>query len=81
MSWRNFEGYSDPTAGEALGNITREERRRRRRLLREGRNTVDQTSGTGKHDSEAGRTGLPGRAKDAQETPGFQSGNGRGHGD
>ena len=26
-------------------------------------------------------TFIPGRAKDAQETPGFQSGNGRGHGD
>ena len=35
MSYRNSEGYSDPTAGQALGNITREERRRRRLLQNE----------------------------------------------
>ena len=28
--YRNHEGYSDPTAGQAMVNITREERRRRR---------------------------------------------------
>lgn len=28
--YRNHEGYSDPTAGEAMSNVTREERRRRR---------------------------------------------------
>ncbi len=30
--YRNHEGYSDPTAGQAMENITREERRRRRAL-------------------------------------------------
>ncbi len=31
MSYRNQEGYRDPTAGAALANIMREERRRKRR--------------------------------------------------
>lgn len=30
MAYRNSEGYSDPTAGEALGNIMREYRQQRR---------------------------------------------------
>ena len=30
MSYRNAEHYYDPTAGEALENIAREERRKRR---------------------------------------------------
>ena len=29
--WRNSSGYSDPTAYQAIANITREERRSRRR--------------------------------------------------
>ncbi len=29
--YRNFEGYSDPTAGEALSNIFKEERKARRK--------------------------------------------------
>ena len=31
MSYRNGEGYPDPTAGQALGNIARDERRERKR--------------------------------------------------
>jgi len=30
MAYRNHEGYSDPTAGQALANIAREERAKRR---------------------------------------------------
>ena len=30
MGYRNHEGYSDPTAGQALANIAREERAKRR---------------------------------------------------
>lgn len=30
MAYRNHEGYSDPTAGQALANICREERRKRK---------------------------------------------------
>ena len=32
--YRNHEGYSDPTAGQAMEHITREERRRRRAQIR-----------------------------------------------
>jgi len=32
--YRNHEGYSDPTAGAAIENITREERRRRKAQIR-----------------------------------------------
>ena len=31
--YRNHEGYCDPTAGQAMETITREERRRRKALL------------------------------------------------
>lgn len=31
-TYRNHEGYRDPTAGEALANITREEKRKRKQL-------------------------------------------------
>lgn len=31
--YRNHEGYSDPTAGQAMEHITREERRRRKALI------------------------------------------------
>lgn len=30
MAYRNHEGYSDPTAGQALANIAREERAKRK---------------------------------------------------
>ena len=30
MIWKNSEGYYDPTAGEALSRIIRDERRKRR---------------------------------------------------
>lgn len=30
MKYRNAEGYPDPTAGQALANICREERRKRK---------------------------------------------------
>ena len=32
--YRNHEGYSDPTAGQALANIIREERAKRRALTK-----------------------------------------------
>lgn len=31
MSWRNGEGYPDPTAEMALGNLIREEKRKKKR--------------------------------------------------
>lgn len=34
MLWRNRDGYYDPTAGEALKRIRKEERRKRREQLR-----------------------------------------------
>ena len=33
MTYRNHEGYPDPTAGEALANIRREERAMRKAIL------------------------------------------------
>ena len=32
--YKNSEGYSDPTAGAALGNIQKEEKERKRRRIR-----------------------------------------------
>lgn len=32
--YRNHEGYSDPTAGQAMEHITREERSKRKALIR-----------------------------------------------
>ena len=34
MAYRNSEGYKDPTAGEAMGNIMREYRAQRRQTWR-----------------------------------------------
>ncbi len=31
-TYRNHEGYLDPTAGEAFANITRDEKRKRKQL-------------------------------------------------
>ena len=48
MSYRNSEGYSDPTAGQALANIRREERRKKRMLDNEWRETDGRISRAGK---------------------------------
>ena len=63
MSYRNREGYSDPTAGQAMGNITREEHRRRRQI-REA--SDDWIRGAGERHRPAGREGLPNSAEDAE---------------
>ena len=34
MGYRNHEGYSDPTAGQAFANIRREERQKRKAVAR-----------------------------------------------
>lgn len=54
MSYRNYEGYSDPTAGTALGNIRREERRRRRRRIQEEKETNDWLPASGEHHHPGG---------------------------
>lgn len=35
---RNYEGYSDPTASIAIGNVTREEKQKNRRKAEEKKN-------------------------------------------
>ena len=59
MRYRNSEGYSDPTAGQALNNISREERRFRLRFrIQKRRETDDRSTGTGECDRPAGGEGL-----------------------
>ena len=41
MSYRNSEGYSDPTAGQAFANIRRQERNRERAKNRKRRKNHD----------------------------------------
>lgn len=47
--YRNYEGYSDPTAGQAIGNLMREyrqeqrARRRRQKEIPEGKEHVEKT--------------------------------------
>ena len=65
--YRNAEGYSDPTAGKALENILREERRLRRRLWTMiWRYTDDRNSGTGQRDHYTGRKGLQDRTANSE---------------
>ena len=63
MSWRNSEGYSDPTAGQALANIMREERMKKRRY------GCGRLSGTGERHRYAGRKRLEDGGPDFEETP------------
>ena len=50
MIWRNGDGYPDPTAGEAISNIIREERLKER-MRRRGLLPPDGTSTDGKRAS------------------------------
>ena len=50
MIWRNGDGYPDPTAGEAISNIIREERLKER-MRRRGLLPADDTNAAGKHTS------------------------------
>ncbi len=50
MIWRNGDGYPDPTAGEAISNIIREERLKER-MRRRGLLPADGTSTDGKRTS------------------------------
>ena len=50
MIWRNGDGYPDPTAGEAISNIIREERLKER-MRRRGLLPADDTNAAGKRAS------------------------------
>ena len=50
MIWRNGDGYPDPTAGEAISNIIREERLKER-MRRRGQLPADDTNAAGKRAS------------------------------
>ena len=41
--YRNSEGYSDPTAGAAMRNILRDERKKRRRTSEKHKRQLQQT--------------------------------------
>ncbi len=69
MSYRNHEGYSDPTAGIALRRIQREERRRKYRQKQEEEETYDKISGVGERDYYPGGEGLQSDAPITQTAP------------
>ena len=68
MRFLNSSGYNDPTAGQALANIRREERRREKQKRRK---MNDRISGAGQHNCGTGREGLQVAMEEAMELERF----------
>lgn len=65
MSYKNREGYNDPTAGIAIGKLTREERKKRKALRRQRGHLDDRIPGTCQCDNSSGGEGLQNRTEKA----------------
>ena len=73
LIWKNNSGYFDPTAGEALSRIIREEKRRKRMLRNADRRDTHRTiSGTGQRHRSPGGQGLSVHTPPAEASPGGQ---------
>ena len=70
MIWKNGSGCWDPTAGEALSRIIREEKNRRRGQNMNGRDQHRTISGTGQRRRGSGGQGLSVHTPSAEVSPG-----------
>ena len=65
MNYKNAEGYSDPTAGQAIANAMREERRRKKQAHK-WRKAYEQHTGIGQRYRRTGCKGLQAECSDPE---------------